>query len=90
VLFNFLYALAVLTVIAGIAFQVGRWYQQDRDQLTQHRIASELANLNRQRDQLTRWVRKNWPTEYEAWRRGSAEGYQQGVLQAAALEEEQP
>lgn len=53
-----------------------------------NRTKKTLWDIQRQKVNLTKWVRGNWPNEFEAYRRGHQEGYQQGVLQAADIEEE--
>ena len=38
---------------------------------------------------IQEWIQENWPDKKEAFKQGHRLGYQQGVLQARALEEEE-
>ena len=46
-------------------------------------------NRSRRITRISEWIQENWPDRKEAFKQGHRLGYQQGVLQARALEEEE-
>lgn len=84
---------AVVGLIASamvIVFLLGFNAAQNRNGRISRGLRGQLRLAERQRHQLTKWVRENWPNEYAAYQRGVQEGYQQGVLQGPSLAEDEP
>lgn len=67
------------------AFWIGYTAAETREREARDLIEKNLRDLRNQKAKLTQWVRSNWPNEFEAYRRGHQEGYQQGVLQSPDL-----
>lgn len=84
---NYAFLFAALLVLAIAAFFLGWDIAESRERKAKRILDANLKLAIEQKRQLTQWVRLHWPDEYAAWRRGVAEGYQQGVLHAAELEE---
>jgi len=82
--------LIILAVILFMlaAFIAGWQASNNRERLASRYLQKQLHEVQTQKRRLTEWVRANWPDEFEAYRRGHQEGYQQGVSQAADLEAE--
>jgi hypothetical protein len=75
-------AIAILVVVSLFAWALGystAWAKSEAWEVRCREIVAQKAAL-------ATWVRDNWPDEYAAYRRGVAEGYQQGVSQAVELE----
>lgn len=85
---NYTVLFAALLVLAIAAFFLGWDVAESRERKAKRILDANLKLAIRQKHELTSWVRANWPNEYAAWRQGHSEGYQQGVLHAAALENE--
>lgn len=81
------FALAALIVLIIAAFFLGWDIAEARERKAKEFLNRNIKLLSQQKQELTTWVRTNWPNEYEAYKRGHIEGYQQGILQSAELEE---
>ena len=47
------------------------------------------ATRSQRIENIYQWIQKNWPDRQTAFKQGHKMGYQQGVLHARALEEEE-
>lgn len=47
------------------------------------------AERSQRIEQVYQWIQKNWPDKQTAFKQGHRMGYQQGVLQARTLEEDE-
>lgn len=81
---NWLILAIALFMVA--AFWLGYNTAETRERRAHKQTKQTLREVEMQKRRLTHWVRKNWPNEFTAYRRGHAEGYQQGVLQAPEME----
>lgn len=79
---------AALIVLAIAAFFLGWDIAESRERKAKYILDANLKLAIRQKNQLSQWVRQNWPNEYAAMQRGYHEGYQQGVIQSPYLDEE--
>lgn len=68
------------------AFWLGWNTAESRERRASAKLRAQYLDLQIQKKSITNWVRKNWPTQYEAYRHGHREGYQQGVTDAPELE----
>lgn len=68
-----------IVILAVSCFGLGWNVAESREQ-------KALEALRVKYQEIENFVRTNWPSEYQAWKRGHSEGYQQGVLHAAELE----
>lgn len=73
--------LIIMTILAVITFLMG-WDIAS----TKERNAAKFVKT--ERTKIGKYVRKNWPNEYWAWRKGHAEGYQQGINDYPRLTED--
>lgn len=81
--------LAFLAIALVGGFVLG-YAQAHAHEYTDRRMdAARRRSQQRQYRDLLLWIRANWPDEFEAHRRGVAEGYQQGVSHSPALDEEE-
>jgi hypothetical protein len=69
------------------AFLTGWTMKESRETQAHQKTKNALRQVEKAKRQLTSWVRENWPDEFAAYRAGHQVGYQQGVLQAAELEQ---
>jgi hypothetical protein len=84
--------LALIGLVATclvIAFCLGLGAGENKNRRISRGLRAQVRLAHQQRHDLTAWVRKNWPNEYAAYKRGVVEGYQQGVLQGPDLEDKQ-
>lgn len=79
--------IAVVIAFLVIAFLIGYTAANTHERRAQEMVRHSLRASEKQKHDLGVWVRKNWPDEFEAYRNGHIEGYQQGVSQAPELEE---
>lgn len=82
---------ALLVILAVILFMVAAFWTgytmaESRERKASATIRKQYHNLQLQKRDITNWVRRNWPTQYEAYRHGHKDGYQSGVHDAPELE----
>lgn len=73
-------------IAAALAYLVGyatAWHTNQEDRARNNKIR---LRLTKERNEMAGWVRANWPSEFDAYRTGIADGYQQGVTQADSLD----
>ena len=68
------------------AFITGYTAAETKERKAHDQLRTTIRNIEQQKRSLTTWVRENWPNEFDAYRRGHQEGYQQGVLHSPFLE----
>lgn len=78
--------IALLTVMGVICFLLGYDVAETRERKAAAGLERQLRFVEKQKHELSVWVRKNWPNEYAARREGHLLGYQQGILQGPELE----
>lgn len=74
------YVVAVL-VVGILSYLLGYGASSYRERRAHRNLEMRLRQVNE-------WVRMNWPDKHAAWKQGHASGYQQGILQAEILREE--
>lgn len=81
--------LIATAALAIAVFGLGYNAAEEHGRRAIRELGTRLRHEQMQKHQLSKWVRQNWPNEYEAWERGHREGYQQGILQASELERDE-
>lgn len=76
----------LIVLLSVISFLLGYDVAETRERHALSAVRRELRFIERQKNELSSWVRTNWPNEYAARREGHLLGYQQGILHAAELE----
>lgn len=69
------------------SFALGWNVAENRERKAKKILDANLRLAIRQKNDLTSWIRENWPNEYAAHQNGHMAGYQQGVLDAPLLED---
>lgn len=84
--------LLALLIIAIGSFWLGYDIAQSREREAARRNDRLIRSYNKaiadQHDKLKDFVQTNWPTEFEAYRQGTLQGYQQGLNNAALFEDD--
>ena len=81
--------LVVLFGLCSLSFLLGWDIAESREREAKRILDGNLKLAIRQKRELTKWIGENWPSEFDAYRRGHLEGYQQGISQSAELEADQ-
>ena len=76
-----------LAMIAVACFALGYQAGDHRNAYVTRQARSQLRMVQRQKHELGKWVRENWPNELAAFERGHSEGYQQGIDHGALMDE---
>lgn len=79
--------IALVAVALVLAFLIGYTAAETRERRAHAATRSALLRLQQQKRELGQWIREHWPNEFDAYRNGHIEGYQQGVSHAPELEE---
>jgi hypothetical protein len=75
-------------VMAFVCFALGWDVAETRERKAKSHLDRNLKLAIKQKHELTTWINQNWPNEFEAYQKGHAEGYQQGILQASDMEDQ--
>lgn len=86
---TFEFTVILLLFIGIVSYALGFTAASMAERHAKREAEEQVRILKAQKGSLTDWVRANWPNEYMAYLRGHAIGYQQGVLQGPALEEDE-
>lgn len=86
---NFLFLVAGVLILAGSCFWLGWDIAEGRERKAKAYLDKNLkAAIKRERN-IHAWIEQNWPTELAAYNDGHLSGYQQGVSQSSALDEDE-
>jgi Flp pilus assembly protein TadB len=78
--------IAIAVIATAIAYSAGyftAWHTHQEERARNRKIQ---LRLTRERNEMAAWVQTNWPSEFQAYKSGIADGYQQGVTQANSLD----
>ena len=75
-----------LVMIAAGCYAFGYQTGDHHNRYVMRRMRDQLRQVEKQKRELGKWVRENWPNELAAFENGHSQGYQQGFDHAHILE----